>query len=92
MTYKRKRVDWDAEIRKTENIRRKGLLMSVLSFGMAVAFIFGITRSTGADVEIPKTVLFAVIFCVSCVILRVIMKHRAEKRRKIHETESQTQS
>ncbi len=92
MTYKRKRVDWDAEIRKTENIRRKGLFMSVLSFGMAVAFIFGITRSTGADVEIPKTVLFAVIFCVSCVILRVIMKHRAEKRRKIHETESQTQS
>ena len=92
MTYKRKRVDWDAEIRKTENIRRKGLLMSVLSFGMAIAFIFGVTRSTGADVEIPKTVLFAVIFCVSCVILRVIMKHRAEKRNKIHETESQTQS
>ena len=92
MTYKRKRVDWDAEIRKTENIRRKGLLMSVLSFAVAVAFIFGITRSTGTDIEIPRTVLFAAIFCVSCVILRAVMKHRAEKRRKIHETESQTQS
>lgn len=80
MTYKRKRVDWDAEIRKTENIRRKGLLMSVLSMAMAVAFIFGISRSTGADVQIPKTVLFAVIFCVSCVILRVIMRHRSQKR------------
>ncbi|MBQ7170220.1 MAG: hypothetical protein IJR63_10010 [Synergistaceae bacterium] len=78
----RKRVDWDAEIRKTENIRRKGLLMSILSFGMAVAFIFGMSRSTGADIEIPRTVLFAVIFCVSCVIFRVIMKHRAEKRKK----------
>lgn len=85
MRTPRKRVDWDAEIRKTENIRRKGLLMSVLSFGMAVAFIFGISRSTGADVEIPKTVLFAVIFCVSCVVLRVIMKHRAEKRNRNHE-------
>ena len=85
MTYKRKRVDWDAEIQKTENIRRKGLLMSVLSFGMAIAFIFGMSRSTGADIEIPKTVLFAVIFCVSCVILRVIMKHRSEKRRHNHD-------
>ena len=82
MTSRRKRVDWDAEIRKTEDIRRRGLLMSMLSFGMAVAFIFGMSRSTGADIEIPKTVLFAVIFCVSCVIFRVIMKHRAEKRRK----------
>ena len=78
----RKRVDWDAEIRKTENIRRRGLLMSILSFGMAAAFIFGMSRSTGADIEIPKTVLFAVIFCVSCVILRVIMKHRAEQRKR----------
>lgn len=76
----RKRVDWDAEIEKTEKIRRKGLFMSVLSFGMAVAFIFGMSRSTGADIEIPRTVLFAVIFCVSCVIFRAVVKHRAEKR------------
>ncbi len=59
--------------------------MSVVSFGMAVAFIFGITRSAGTDIEIPRTVLFAVIFCVSCVILRVIMRHRAEKRNRRNE-------
>lgn len=81
---KRKRVDWDAEIRKTEDIRRRGLLMSVFSFGMAIAFIFGISRSTGTDVEIPRSVLFAVIFAVSCVVLRVIMKHRSEKRKRSH--------
>ena len=81
MRSQRKRVDWDAEIQKTENIRRRGLLMSILSFGMAIAFIFGMSRSTGADIEIPRTVLFAVIFCVSCVVLRVIMKHRSEKRK-----------
>lgn len=84
MTYRRKRVDWDEEIRKTENIRRKGFIMSMLSFGVAVAFIFGMSRSTGADIEIPKTVLFVVIFCVSCVVFRVIVKHRAEKRRRNH--------
>ena len=85
MRSQRKRVDWDAEIQKTENIRRRGLLMSILSFGMAIAFIFGMSRSTGADIEIPRTVLFAVIFCVSCVVLRVIMKHRAEKRKRNHD-------
>lgn len=79
---KRERVDWDAEIRKTEQIRRKGLFMSVLSFAMAVSFIFGMSRFTGADVEIPRNVLFAVIFCVSCVVFRAIMKHR---RRNKHE-------
>lgn len=79
---RRKRVDWDAEIRKTENIRRKGLFMSILSFGMAIAFIFGMSRYTGKDIEIPRSVLFAVLFCVSCLILRVIMKNRAEKKRK----------
>lgn len=76
---RRKRVDWDAEIRKTEKIRRKGLLMSMLSFGMAVAFIFGMSRYTGASVEIPRSVLFAVLFCVSCVVLRIIVRKRSRK-------------
>ncbi len=75
----RKRVDWDEEIRKTERIRRKGLFMSLLSFGVAVAFIFGMSRFTGADVEIPRTVLIAVVFCVSCVVLRAVMRHRRNK-------------
>ena len=77
---RRKRVDWDAEIRKTEKIRRKGLLMSMLSFGMAVAFIFGMSRYTGASVEIPRSVLFAVLFCVSCVVLRIIVRKRSRKK------------
>ena len=76
----RKRVDWDAEIRKTENIRRKGLLMSGLSFGMACALIFSMSKYTGKDITIPRSVLVAVCFCVSCVVLRVIMKKRAKER------------
>lgn len=76
----RKRVDWDAEIQKTEKIRRKGLFMSILSFGMAIAFIFGMTRYTGASVEIPRNVLFAVIFCVSCIVFRAIVRHRRNKK------------
>ena len=82
MNSKRKRVDWDAEIQKTEKIRRKGILMSVLSFAMAVAFIFGMNRSTGAEIEIPKTVLLAVLFCVSCFVLRAVMKYRSKRRKR----------
>ncbi|MBQ7155621.1 MAG: hypothetical protein IJR85_08730 [Synergistaceae bacterium] len=76
---KRKRVDWDAEIQKTEKIRRRGLFMSIFSFGMAVAFIFGMSRYTGASIEIPRSVLLAVLFCVSCVVLRIIMRKRSRK-------------
>lgn len=78
---RRRRVDWDEEIRKTERIRRRGLLMSALSFGMAAAFIFGMGRYTGADIEIPRTVLAAALFCVSCVIFAVIMKRRSQRRK-----------
>ena len=76
VTSMRKRVDWDAEIQKTEQIKRKGLLMSVISFAFAVAFIFGISRSTGADIEIPRAVLLTVAFVVSFVVFRAVVKHR----------------
>lgn len=76
----RKRVDWDEEIRKTENIRRRGIFMSVLSFAMAGAFIFGMSRFTGASVEIPRAVIVAVIFCVSCVIFAKVMKKRSKSK------------
>lgn len=76
----RKRIDWDEEIRKTERIRRKGIFMSALSFAMAAAFIFGMSKFTGKDITIPRNVLFAVIFCVSCVIFRAVIRRRSKKR------------
>ena len=80
VTSMRKRIDWDAEIQKTEQIKRKGLLMSLVSFAVAVAVIFGVSRSTGADVEIPRTVLMAAAFLVSCVVFRAIMRHRKSRK------------
>ena len=76
----RKRIDWDAEIQKTEQIKRKGLLMSLVSFAVAVAVIFGVSRSTGADVEIPRAVLLAVVFGVSFAVFRAIVKHRKSRK------------
>ena len=76
----RKRVDWDEEIRKTEQIKRKGLLMSLVSFAVAVGFIFGIGRFTDNSIEIPKTVLVAGLFCVSCFVFRAIVRKRNARK------------
>ena len=79
----RKKIDWDAEIEKTERIKRRGFLMSGLSFGLACVLIFGMNRATGAEIEIPKTVLTAAAFFVSCVIFGIVMKRRAAKKNKL---------
>ena len=76
---RRNRIDWDEEIKKTEKIKRKGILMSGISFAFACAFILGISKHIGIDIEIPKTVLFAALFCVSCVIFGVVVKRRKKK-------------
>ena len=78
----RKKIDWDAEIEKTERIKRRGFLMSGLSFGLACVLIFGMNRATGAEIEIPKTVLTAAAFFASCVIFGIVMKRRAAKKNK----------
>ena len=76
----RKRVDWDEEIRKTERIRQRGLLMSGFSFALAIALIFGISKFGGEDIIIPKSIIFAVIFCVSFIVFRAVIKYRRRKR------------
>ncbi len=81
----RKRVDWDEEIRKTEQIKRKGLLMSLVSFAVAVAFIFGIGKFTDNSIEIPRTVLFAGLFCVSCFVFRAIVRKRNSMKNRPHD-------
>ena len=78
----RPRVDWDEEIKKTERIKRRGIIMSVISFCVAIAFIFGINKFAGSGaggLEIPKSVLAAACFIVSCLILRAVIKHRQRK-------------
>ncbi len=77
---KRKRVDWDAEIRKTENIRRRGIMMSIVSFASACAFIFGISKFSGQEFELPRKiislVIVSVLFIASAAIFVAIRKRR----------------
>lgn len=79
---KRKKIDWDAEIEKTEKIKRRGFLMSGVSLAFACALILGMSRATGAEIEIPRAVLVTVCFIISCVIFGIVIKRRNKKRNK----------
>ena len=87
MTSKRKKIDWDAEIQKTENIKRRGFLMSGLSFALACVLIFGMSKATGNEIEIPRAVLVTICFFVSCVIFGIVIKRRSKKRKELKENE-----
>ncbi|MBQ7150658.1 MAG: hypothetical protein IJR94_00205 [Synergistaceae bacterium] len=80
MKSSRKKIDWDAEIQKTEKIKRKGFLMSGVSFAAACALILGMSRATGASIEIPRALLVAVCFVVSAAVFRIIFKKRNLKK------------
>ena len=86
---RRKKIDWDAELEKTEKIKRRGFFMSGLSFALACVLILGMSRATEAEIEIPRSVLTAVCFFVSCVIFGVVMRRRAKKKQEAKESQAQ---
>lgn len=79
---RRERVDWQAEIRKTEQIRRRGFAMSFLSFAVAAAVIFGVGRLGGVEVGLPRRVLSIACLVLACFTLRAVLKRRARLKRK----------
>ncbi len=76
-------MDWEAEINKTEKIRRRGIIMSVLSFCVAVAVILGFGKfAAGADIAVPKSVLATGCFIMAFLVVRAVIKHRANRKNK----------
>jgi hypothetical protein len=85
----RRRVDWDEELRKTERIRRKGLFISALGFGVAMIFIVGANRlnSGGVGVEISRKIIFTLCFVLAMFLLRNVLGRRKRLRREWEEKE-----
>lgn len=73
----RRRVDWNEEIRKTEEIRRRGMFMSLLSFAVAAAVIVALNRVSGMDISLPRRVISVACIVLACLVMRVTLKHRA---------------
>ena len=87
MKYKRQRVDWDEEIRKTERIRRRGFFISALGFGVALVFILGTNRLNVLDAEIGRKIIFALCLVLSMFILRLALRRRERLKREQKEKE-----
>jgi membrane protein implicated in regulation of membrane protease activity len=82
---KRKRVDWEKELQKTEEIRMKGFRMSLLGFGVAALFIFGASR---VNDEAPIFSYVTMIGCfIAATIVLVFTLRRAAKLKKTREEE-----
>ena len=77
---KKKRIDWDKELQKTEEIRMKGLRISILSFAFAVLFIFGVSRLNKEVSPFPYITLIGC-FVAATVLIVFIFKKRASKHK-----------
>jgi Flp pilus assembly protein TadB len=77
---RRRRVDWDEELRKTERIRRKGLFTSALSFGVALILIIAASRMNDVGIEFGRKVIFAFCFVAAMFLFRIVLKRRARLR------------
>ena len=86
-TRERHPVDWDAEIRKTERIQRRGFIMSAVSFAAAAAFIFGMRQFGVTDIDIPRKVLSVACLAAAGFVFFMTMRRRARLKKAKQERE-----
>ncbi|GHS90546.1 hypothetical protein AGMMS49957_16790 [Synergistales bacterium] len=77
---RRRRVDWDEEIRKTERIRRRGFFVSAMSFGFAMAMIAGARTMGDSGIQISRKVIALACLCAAFFIFRVTWKRRSRMK------------
>jgi hypothetical protein len=82
---KRKRVDWEKELQKTEEIRMKGFRTSIFGFVIAVLFIFGVSRINDSASIFPLVITIGC-FLAATIILVLTLKRRSQK---LQETRSE---
>ena len=82
---KRRRVDWDEEIRKTEQIRKKGLFVSGLSFAVALIVMFGAGRMSGSAISVSRKVIAIFCLVLGLFLFRATARRRERLRREREE-------
>ena len=86
MNYReRHRVDWDEELRKTEQIRRRGFFISALSFGVAALFIFGLSRGGAGFADVSRKFVFALCLVLSMLVVRILSRRKERLKREREE-------
>ena len=84
---RRRRVDWEGEIRKTDRIRKRGFALSALSLAVALGVIFGVGRMGGIDVSVPRRVVAIACLILGIFLFRVVLRRRERLRREREERE-----
>ena len=77
---RRKRIDWDEEIRQTEQIRWKGLRISIASFAMAALWIFGVGRMGVRGVSLSRMMFMLFLVGAGTVLVALLMRRRRRRR------------
>ena len=81
---RRKRIDWEKEMQKTEEIRRRGFMTSILGFVAAALVIFGASRINNDESILRPVVMVGCIFA-AIIILVFTLKRRAKRMKKIRD-------
>jgi hypothetical protein len=85
---RRRRVDWDEELRKTERIRRKGFFISLLSFSVAIVVVMGAGRMNKGGIEFSRSVIFTFCLLIGMFLVRGLLRRRERLRREREEREA----
>ncbi|GHV36743.1 hypothetical protein FACS1894187_11900 [Synergistales bacterium] len=85
---RRRRVDWDEEIRKTERIRHKGFFISAMSFAFAMALIAGARSMGDGGIQISRKIIVAACLCAAFFIFRVTWKRRERMKKEQEDRET----
>ena len=87
---RRKRVDWEKEMQKTEVIRMRGLRTSLLGFAVAVLFILGAYRmNTNEEASLFPYVTMIGCFLAATIVLVFTLRRRAKKLKKTRDEENE---
>lgn len=82
---RRRKVDWEEELRKTERIQKRGLFTSAMSFVLAIAVVYGVGRFGGVKLAIPSKVIGIFCFVTAAFLFRAIVKRRERLKREKEE-------
>jgi hypothetical protein len=79
---RKRRVDWQKEIEKTERIRRRGLGYTVGGFLLAMFWMFG-ARQMGGELPVASMILSFIFIAAGVLIFFVISSRQKRKKRDV---------
>jgi len=78
---KKNRVDWEKELRKTEEIRMKGFRVSIFGFVVAILFIFGVSRINNSVLLYPFLIVIGCFLAATTVLVYTFKRKSVDSKK-----------